>query len=270
MTTVEGLPQPGDTEGATSAVSGTENPQPSAQSRSTPQLTILYDNYVYDPRLTDGYGFAAAVETEGHRLLFDTGADAPTLLSNMRLMNIEPNGLEAVVLSHIHGDHVGGLEGLLATGCTPTVYLLPSFPAQFKSRAQSLTQVVEVSAGMNIVGRAFSTGEIEGPVREQALVLESEAGLVVMTGCAHPGVVEIVRRTSELFGEPVHLLVGGFHLGSRSESEVAAIIESLRSLRVERVAPCHCTGDRAIAQFRREYGEQFIEAGVGREVLLGP
>ena len=93
------------------------------------RITIVYDNVELDARLKTGWGFAALVEYGGQTLLFDTGADAPTLLDNIRTLGIDPTRIQYVALSHIHDDHVGGLSGLLATGVRPAVYVPPSFPS---------------------------------------------------------------------------------------------------------------------------------------------
>jgi 7,8-dihydropterin-6-yl-methyl-4-(beta-D-ribofuranosyl)aminobenzene 5'-phosphate synthase len=91
---------------------------------------------------------------------------------------------------------------------------------------------------------------------------------VVVTGCAHPGVAEMVAQAKELSGEPVYLVLGGFHLGSQDDAQIEAIIASFREMGVAKVAPCHCTGDRAIAMFEAEYGDDFIRAGVGKEIIV--
>jgi 7,8-dihydropterin-6-yl-methyl-4-(beta-D-ribofuranosyl)aminobenzene 5'-phosphate synthase len=227
------------------------------------KVTILYDNYRHDPRLESGWGFAAVLEYDDHAVLFDTGADGPALLANLRTLAIDPHTIEAVVLSHAHGDHTGGLEGLLETGARPTVYLLPSFPERFKRRIGSLTTVVETEADRYIGDRISTTGELDGGIPEQALIVETSRGLVILTGCAHPGVAHIVARAMALRSQPVHLVLGGFHLRNSGPEQLRALIAEFRRLGVERVAPCHCTGDPAIEMFSAEYGKNFIRAGVG-------
>jgi 7,8-dihydropterin-6-yl-methyl-4-(beta-D-ribofuranosyl)aminobenzene 5'-phosphate synthase len=197
-------------------------------------------------------------------VLFDTGADGPTLMGNLRALNIDPAKIEAVVLSHAHGDHTLGLDSLLATGVRPPVYVLPSFPAEFKRQVAETVDVIEVEPGQSIVEGIFTTGELAGPVNEQALVIESGRGLVVITGCAHPGIVEIVTEAKRLADPDVHLVTGGFHLVRTPVEQVGAIIADFRRLGVEKAAPSHCTGDAAIAMFRDEYGDDFIASGVGR------
>jgi 7,8-dihydropterin-6-yl-methyl-4-(beta-D-ribofuranosyl)aminobenzene 5'-phosphate synthase len=231
------------------------------------KFIIVYDNRTLDPNLTSGWGFSCLV---GDDLLFDTGGDGRTLLSNMYKMGIDPAGIRTVVLSHAHGDHTGGLGALLGTGVRPTVYVPRSFPARFKADVRSLTTLVEVHGPVEIRPSIHTTGEVGRGLVEQALAVETGDGLVVVTGCAHPGVVKMVRRAKESAGDEVYLVMGGFHLGGTSQRQVKAVIADFRQLGVQRVAPCHCTGDRAIRVFAEEYGDDFIETGAGMVLDIGP
>lgn len=233
------------------------------------RITVLYDNYSHDPRLQTGWGFAALIEQRDQAILFDTGADAPTLLGNMRALDIDPQRIEVVALSHAHGDHTGGLAGLLETGARPAVHLLPSFPASFKRGIGARVTLTEATPGQQIGEGVFTTGEVSGAIPEQALIVESRLGLVVVTGCAHPGVLEMIERASALRGKKVHLVLGGFHLRGKSAAELQAIVAAFRRLGVEKVGPCHCTGDAAIQMFRDEYRDDFVAVGVGRIILVG-
>jgi 7,8-dihydropterin-6-yl-methyl-4-(beta-D-ribofuranosyl)aminobenzene 5'-phosphate synthase len=87
-----------------------EKPRPEPFERLT--ITIVYDNNEYDERLKTAWGFSCLVERGELSLLFDTGGDAPTLLSNMEVLELDPRDIDTVVLSHIHSDHVGGLGGI--------------------------------------------------------------------------------------------------------------------------------------------------------------
>jgi 7,8-dihydropterin-6-yl-methyl-4-(beta-D-ribofuranosyl)aminobenzene 5'-phosphate synthase len=229
-------------------------------------ITVIYDNNSYDKRLKSDWGFSALVDFDDHILLFDTGGDGQILMENMRILGIDPISIESVVLSHAHGDHTSGLNALLEMGSRPTVYLLPSFPAAFKHQLELVTQVEEAQNGKFISAGFFSTGEIHGITPEQALVIKTETGLVIITGCAHPGIVEIIEVVRDMFPDPVLLAMGGFHLGSKSTAEIHEIISNFRRLEVQQVAPCHCTGDKAIDLFAAEYGENFIQVGVGRVI----
>jgi 7,8-dihydropterin-6-yl-methyl-4-(beta-D-ribofuranosyl)aminobenzene 5'-phosphate synthase len=231
-------------------------------------VTIVYDNTAYDPNLRAEWGFAAWIEYGGHTLLFDTGGDSPTLLGNMEKLGLDPQKIEIVVLSHIHLDHTGGLEGLLDTGVRPTVYALASFPGSFKESVQAQTELVEVRDELEILPGLYSTGELRGGVTEQALAIETSAGLVVITGCAHPGIVRIVREAKEIVDGDVALVMGGFHLMETSQRGVQNIISDLRQLGVRQVSPTHCTGESAIAAFAEAFGEDYVQGGAGRVFVL--
>jgi len=174
-----------------------------------------------------------------------------------------------VVLSHPHGDHTDGLVGLVNTGVRPTVYVPRAFPQRFKADVRALTTLVEVDGPMEIKPGIHTTGRVGSTIVEQALAVETVEGLVVVTGCAHPGIVEMVRRAKESVGGEVALAVGGFHLGSTSRRQIERIIADFRDLGVRQVAPCHCTGDRAMRMFAEEYGDDFIRVGVGRVITIG-
>ena len=233
------------------------------------KITVVYDNNSFDARLKRAWGLSAFVEYHGQTLLFDTGGDGRILLENMRMLGIDPARIQSIVLSHAHGDHTGGLSALLDGGNQPSVYLLPSFADTYKHQLGLVTQVNEVTPGQVIADGVLTTGEIGGNIPEQALVIRTEEGLVVITGCSHPGIVRIIKRAMELTGDPVYLVLGGFHLGNESENGLFAILADFQRLGVQKVAPCHCTGQHAIAMFSAEYGQAFVQAGVGTVITLG-
>jgi len=235
--------------------------------RSTIKITVVYDNETLAPHLAAAWGFACLV---GDELLFDTGGDANRLLANMKKLGIDPLKIQTVVLSHAHGDHTGGLGGLLATGAQPQVYVPRAFPERFQADVRARTPLVQVHGPAEIQPGIHTTGEVGTTIVEQALVVEGGEGLVVITGCAHPGVVEMVRRAHEHISSQIALVLGGFHLGGVSRRSVKRILATFRDLGVRQVAPCHCTGRRAIRAFAQEYGENYIQVGVGLTLEVGP
>jgi 7,8-dihydropterin-6-yl-methyl-4-(beta-D-ribofuranosyl)aminobenzene 5'-phosphate synthase len=202
-------------------------------------------------------------------VLFDTGGDSATLLGNMAKVDLDPEAIDAVVLSHIHGDHTGGLMGLLDSGARPTVYMPAAFPASFKADVRARTDLVEVTGPMEVMPGVYTTGQVGSGIVEQALVVETSAGLVIVTGCAHPGIVEMVRRAKEVTAGEVALVMGGFHLGGASRGQIEGIIAEFHRLGVEQVAPCHCTGDQARRMFAEAFGTGCTLAGVGWAMSMG-
>ena len=239
-------------------------------------VTIVYDNNRYTPAgldtLRTSWGFACWVETDEMVILFDTGGDGSTLLHNLAELGLDPSAIDAVVLSHAHADHTGGLGALLGAGVKPTVYVPAAFPDGFKADVRSLTDVVEVGGSSPVAAGVWTTGEVGTGIVEQALVLDTDEGLIVITGCAHPGVVEMVRRARRQNDDAVALVVGGFHLGGASTARIEGIVAEFRELGVERLAPCHCTGDQARRMFKESFGEACTLAGVGwsSQFVLNP
>jgi 7,8-dihydropterin-6-yl-methyl-4-(beta-D-ribofuranosyl)aminobenzene 5'-phosphate synthase len=232
-------------------------------------ITIVYDNNEYDEQLETAWGFSCLVEGPEKTILFDTGGDSAMLLRNMRTLGIDPQDVDVVVISHVHGDHVGGLAGFLEENHAVTVYLPQSFPESIKDATREAgAELIEVDGPVEICERVHSTGELGDLLREQSLAIETAQGLVVVTGCAHPGVVNVVREAKDLLDGDVHLVLGGFHLCWMNPLQVTNIVKGVRNEGVEQVAPCHCSGDLARSTFERVYGDDFILVGVGRRLEI--
>jgi 7,8-dihydropterin-6-yl-methyl-4-(beta-D-ribofuranosyl)aminobenzene 5'-phosphate synthase len=145
-----------------------------------------------------------------------------------------------------------------------TVYLPESFPASFRQEVIRLGAAIETVSGPRpLLGSVYTTGEMNHGIKEQALIVDTPRGLVVITGCAHPNVADMAERAQAYLDKNIYLLMGGFHLGGRSDTEIRAIIQRLKALGVRKVAPSHCTGDKAIGLFRETWNEDFIESGLG-------
>ncbi|RPJ18348.1 MAG: MBL fold metallo-hydrolase, partial [Desulfobacteraceae bacterium] len=189
------------------------SPGPDVRKPMEVNVTILYDNNRFDPHLKTAWGFSCLVRGFEKTVLFDTGGDPHILLENMRQLECEPAEVDVVVLSHIHGDHTGGLGGFLEKNPRVVVCVPGSFPGEFKRAVMSLGAAVEeITEAREIFPGAYTTGEVGEGIREQALALKTSEGLLVITGCAHPGIVRMVRTAREISGENrVCLVVGGFH-----------------------------------------------------------
>ncbi|MGD8717624.1 MAG: MBL fold metallo-hydrolase [Candidatus Zixiibacteriota bacterium] len=228
------------------------------------KITVVYDNNECDERLETAWGFACVVEGFEKRILFDTGGDGDVLLANMRALGYDAGDLDAIFLSHDHYDHVGGLARVLEANADLTVFMPASFPADFKEDVKGTgAAVVEVTAGRSICPGVYSTGEMGTSIVEQALVARTPRGLVVITGCAHPGIVDVVARVREASGDDVHLVMGGFHLRDAADAALRSVAASFREMGVRHIGPCHCSGDRAREVFAREFGARYVEVGAG-------
>jgi 7,8-dihydropterin-6-yl-methyl-4-(beta-D-ribofuranosyl)aminobenzene 5'-phosphate synthase len=232
-------------------------------------ITVVHDNYSCCEGPKAAWGFSAFVGGFEKGILFDTGSDGTLLLENMARLQIPPGDVGIVVLSHVHGDHTGGLTGLLKENSRVTVYLPQSFPARFKEVVRGYGAVlVDVSEPQEISPGVYTTGILGRLVREQALVVHTERGLVVLTGCSHPGIVTILEKVRSLHEGSILLVMGGFHLEWATAGRVQRIITAFKDYGVQYVAPTHCSGDKARQLFQQEYGEHYIDAGVGKTISL--
>jgi 7,8-dihydropterin-6-yl-methyl-4-(beta-D-ribofuranosyl)aminobenzene 5'-phosphate synthase len=234
-------------------------------------ITVVYDNVTSREDLQPGWGFSSLIQGLEKTILFDTGADGPTLLSNMRALNLSPEAIDAVVLSHQHGDHTGGLSDLLQAHSDLTVYSLDAFPGHLKDEVTGRgARLVTVTDSISVCPHALLTGRMSAGIPETGLILKTSRGLVIITGCAHPGIVEMIRTSVELGEDRPYLVMGGFHLFGSSRQDIREIIGHFRSQEVVRVAPCHCTGPEAIEMFQQSYQENYLDCGVGQVIELVP
>ncbi len=232
-------------------------------------LTVIYDNYNYKPNLKTAWGFSCLIRGLDKTILFDTGGNGQILLSNMEKLNIDIQDIDLVVLSHEHGDHTGGLSDLLERNNQIYVYLPKSFPDRFKINVEETgAEIVEVKKSMQIFGQVYSTGQLGTHIKEQSLIIKTEEGAIVITGCAHPGIVNIIRKAKEITGEKVYLVIGGFHLSGASGAQINEIIKEFEKEKVQKVGPCHCSGDRTRKLFKEAYGSDYIQVGVGKLIKV--
>ena len=232
-------------------------------------LTVVVDNVPGREDLETAWGLAVLVQGAETTVLLDTGPDGPLLLGNLRGLGIDPSEVDAVILTHDHRDHTGGMRTFLEANPDVTVYLLPSFSAEIKTAATSAgAELVEVAGPLSLCPGLCTLGRLGVDIPEQSLGVHTPEGLVLLTGCAHPGVANIVANARTLAGGDVLLVAGGFHLRSASSTEIDAVVAALVNLGVRNVAPSHCTGDGARQVFAATFGDRYHPSGVGTVLNL--
>lgn len=243
------------------------------------RIVVLYDNNLSsgdyrseNSNLKEDWGFSCYIDTGENKILFDTGGKGNILLNNMRVLGIDPKEVDTVFLSHSHNDHTGGLVDLLdnmENKLNTIIYLLPSFPEDIKKIIRDkgflYSEIIDFS---EIRYGVYSTGPMEGGnIGEHAMIIRSENGMIIVSGCAHPGIINIVKKVHEWFpNEKIYLVMGGFHMIGYSDDEIMDVITFFKSLGVEKVMPCHCTGDRAKSLFISVFKNDCLICGVGRIV----
>lgn len=236
----------------------------------TINITIVYDNNSFVEGLQTDWGFACFIDTDKNKILFDTGDNGDILLSNMKKLDIDPKIIDTVFLSHFHHDHTGGLKDFLKLNSNVTVYFPQSFPTELivvinESGAKS----IHLSSFSEILPDVFSTGEIQAVIPEQSLVIRRTNELIIITGCAHPGITNILQLVKEKFPEElIHLALGGFHLHRLDEKEINEVIQNISGMNIFKIAPTHCTGGSARDMFNKFFNDDYIETGAGKVITI--
>jgi 7,8-dihydropterin-6-yl-methyl-4-(beta-D-ribofuranosyl)aminobenzene 5'-phosphate synthase len=120
-----------------------------------------------------------------------------------------------------------------------------------------------VSNAVRLFDSVYSSGEMGDWIKEQALIVKTSTGLVIITGCAHPGIVNVVKETKARFKNEIYLVMGGFHLSGKTSVQIREIIRTLKGLEVQKVAPSHCSGAQAMVLFKEAWENDFLESGAG-------
>lgn len=273
-------------------------------SRGVVEISILADNRVVEPYpkgLQGEYGFAAAVDG----VLFDTG-QSDIFLTNARLLDVSTD-FEAVVLSHGHFDHTGGLPHVLDPGDKPTIYLHPGVwtdryqstdvfaePVSIgipytKTEVTSGAELVEHRDPVAVTDTIYALGEIprdhatatvgtveddgelvaDPVIDDQALAVKTGDGVAVLLGCGHSGVMNTIEYAEAVTDAPVRYVIGGTHLIAKEDPEIHALADELAG-RLDLFAGTHCTGLRAQTILSDRLPDAFRNVGVGSQIELPP
>jgi len=229
------------------------------------KMTVLYDNFIVKEGTKSAHGFSCLIEGIEKTILFDTGGDSEVFQHNINMLNVDVNTIEQVIISHNHWDHIGGLFSLLEDHNKVPVYLPYSFPYDFVRKVDRTgAEVVPVNEPVEICNNVYLTGEMGTYMKEQSLIVNTPKGLIIVTGCSHQGIVNILKKAKSLFDRDIYLVFGGFHLGGTPEQELTDIINNFKDLQVSKCGATHCTGQRAMDMFKEAFGENYVPIGVGK------
>jgi 7,8-dihydropterin-6-yl-methyl-4-(beta-D-ribofuranosyl)aminobenzene 5'-phosphate synthase len=263
------------------------------------QITVLYDAFGKVSTMQKDWGYSALVEYSGKRILFDTGNNPEILAQNAKAKGVDLTKLDFVVMSHRHGDHMGGLTYLLKVNPTVKIYAPKEgfgvygadLPSSFYRKDASLPpeqryydggppeimrfgsawpganfqlvdKNIEITPDTHLIALVSDKpGTLE--LRELSLAIHTPDGMVIVVGCSHPGVDKIVEAAGTI-NPRIRLIVGGFHLVVTSDPEIENIVTALRDrFKVEYVAPGHCTGEPAFTALKKAFGDRYLYAGLG-------
>ena len=285
---------------STTSVSAT-----SAAPPAQPRITLLYDAFGKANAMTKDWGFAALVEAGGKRILFDTGDNPEIFAANVKAAGVDLTRLDFVVMSHRHGDHMGGLTHLLSVNPKVKIYApkegfgvygfdLPSkfyrkneaLPADMRyydgkppetmrfgsafpgANFELVDKTTEVAPGLTLIA-LVSDAPGTKELKELSLAVNTPDGVVLVVGCSHPGIEAIVADAAKI-NPRIHLIAGGFHLVVAPDEAIAKVAASLHDKwHVEWIAPGHCTGEPTFAALQKAFGDHYLYAGLGTVLNLG-
>lgn len=267
-----------------------------------PQITILYDAFGKDSAMQKDWGYAALVEYVGKRILFDSGNNPEILAQNAKAKRVDLSKLDFVVMSHRHGDHMGGLAYLWKVNPKVKIYAPkegfgvygadlpssfyrkdPSLPSEQRyfggtppdvmrfgsawpgANFQLVDKMVEIASDIYLISLVSDKpGTLE--LHELSLAIKAPNGMVLVVGCSHPGIDKIVEAASTI--DPrIYLIVGGFHLVVASDTDIQKIATTLHDrFNVQYIAPGHCTGEPAFTALKKSFGDRYLFAGLGTTV----
>lgn len=241
----------------------------SKDSKPELEIRILFDNSAASKDYLRSWGFSALIDFRGKRILFDSGGDPILLLEHMEKMKIDARSIDEAFISHHHDDHRRGIYWVFEKNPKMKVHFLDSFDIEaYRAADQVKMKPHRVKGPFELMPGVNSTGPIDGLPPEQALLLETSQGLVMLVGCSHPGIVKMVETAlAQRKKDSIRLLLGGFHLLKQQPEQIRKIVNRLDELKVKTVIPAHCTGDLATEMFQSLYGKH-CSAGAGRLIVL--
>jgi 7,8-dihydropterin-6-yl-methyl-4-(beta-D-ribofuranosyl)aminobenzene 5'-phosphate synthase len=248
---------------------GIKNINPGTGIDSPVTFSVIYDNYVAKQGTIADWGFSVLIIGLEKEVLFDTGTKPEIFESNLHILGIDPSGIDMLVLSHEHGDHTGGISSLVKMKTGIPVLMPYSFSPGFKKRMVNLgLKPVMIEAPSLICPNLYTSGKFDYKIPEEALVIDTKKGLVVLTGCAHPGLISMLSNIKNDFGKNIYMVCGGFHLMDKSDEEMKTIISEMKRLGIVKCGATHCTGEKQIKLFRDAFNENYVELGVGNKIVI--
>ena len=223
------------------------------------KLKILAEGSTKWQRFIKHWGLSILIDDD---ILFDTFGKSDYVLKQLKRFKIDVNKIKHIIISHDDWDHVTGLWKILERNQDVTVYICPHFKSEIKAKIKRYrARIVEVGEVANLRGNIYLSGELTGKRRdsdisEQYLAIKTIKGIVIITGCAHPGIIEIVQHAKAAFNSNIRLLIGGFHLKDHTVKEAHNVILKLKELGVSQIIPLHCTGSVAQELFSKEYKQE--------------
>ena len=254
-------------------------------------ITNILENTCLRHALLAQHGQSIHLNYLGTQYLFDVGEVFAGFKHNFDQMKLDLDNIKSIVISHRHIDHAGALKDVLPMLTHQKLYITDDYGVsdlransekyRFANMEPDGTFNVAVSQNevdsilaypnteilsnfMELEPGLFTTGPLGENMREQALVIKTDQGIVVVVGCSHPTLPVIVKKAQEITNTgAVYGIIGGFHFKDSSKEEFSHYIDYLLELNPVFLAPGHCTGFEAVMEMQRRLGSRVKVAGTG-------
>ena len=215
-------------------------------------MQIVFDNYEVCFKCQSLWGFSAYFKE--YKLLFDTGSNGRVLLKNMQKIGVDVTEIEYLFLSHSHWDHIGGVDSIIELNPDITIFAPASLSKFLIRDLKSMVKEVVICGKkpMHLFGDLYTTGLLGTEMPEQSLIVDGDKPEVI-TGCGHYGIEKITKVAKEFLNKDIVKVSGGFHLLRSDEGKIKQTIAELKAMGVVSAYATHCTGDKAIELFNREF-----------------
>ena len=237
------------------------------------KITTIADNDVWEKSLSSTWGISFYVETskenEKHTVLMDASGSFETFYNNSSKLGLDLTAVEAVFISHWHGDHMGALSQVLPLMKRPIPVYVPSADSSgIREIRNANGKPIICSESTDFIEGLMSTGEMPRGMSEHSLLVNlRNKGLVVLVGCSHPGIINILERAQKVSDvNKIFAVIGGFHISTVTEG--IAVGKFLQEIDVELVSPCHCTSNDAKQGITKIMGERCIKNGSGKIISI--
>lgn len=232
------------------------------------KVRVLFEKEIANDCCQGGWGLSYLI---GQDFLFDTGERFEYIEHNARCLGIELSTIKHVFISHDHWDHAGGLWGILEKDPSCTVYVCSRSDEEFVRKVRAAAaKTILIEDKVKLTGSFYSSGQLVVDYKgfalaEHSLVFEGKNGLVLLSGCAHPGIAKMVDSVRKRFSRPVAAVLGGLHMLNKEKRYIEYVSGQLKEAGVRILGAAHCTGFEAQEIFRREFGKDFIDIKTGME-----
>lgn len=258
------------------------------------RLSILCNDKAKEGYFSE-HGFSVLIEKDSYKLIFDTGT-TDIFLKNLQKLSKDINEIDNIVISHGHYDHLGGIRELGQFNKTFSIWVkegifIPKYSLErfIGVKTENISKnlnfkfikedFIEIFPNIYLFGPSpminnfesiddtfyikSEKGDEKDKFKEEMNLVIDEGDLILITGCAHRGIANIINHAKSLFKKDIKVVLGGFHLYNASKEKLENIVKYFNSVKIKTLIPCHCTGDRTINFFEEKFYGEIIECLAG-------